>query len=399
MKVCPFLEFGVNFVVSTVKLYENNSYIKTFDATVLSCEEKDDKYLITLDKTAFFPEGGGQYADKGILADANVLDVQIKDNIIEHLTDKPLNIGDTVTGEIDWDTRFSRMQNHTGEHIVSGVIHNLYGYNNVGFHMNDRFITLDVDGPLNEKDIAKVELEVNKVIYANKKINVIYPTADELSNYDYRSKLDITENVRLVEIEEVDLCACCAPHVACTGEVGIAKIISFIPYKKGTRIEMVAGLLAFQDYSMLHNVNKQTMNLLCAKREETFSATQKIHKDLGDIKAENKKMSSELALLSMEKFSTGNVICAFIENGTYDELRFCSNSLIKENKYCCVFSKTENAGFIYVVASENKNIKDIVLFLNSAFNGRGGGKDFYAQGTVNATKEEIVNKLLERASI
>lgn len=399
MKVCPFLEFGVNFVVSTVKLYENNSYIKTFDATVLSCEEKDDKYLITLDKTAFFPEGGGQYADKGILADANVLDVQIKDNIIEHLTDKPLNIGDTVTGEIDWDTRFSRMQNHTGEHIVSGVIHNLYGYNNVGFHMNDRFITLDVDGPLNEQDIAKVELEVNKAIYQNKKINVIYPTADELSNYDYRSKLDITENVRLVEIEEVDLCACCAPHVAFTGEVGIIKIISFIPYKKGTRIEMVAGLLAFQDYSMLHNVNKQTMNLLCSKREETFSMTQKIHKDLGDIKAENKKMSSELALLKMEKISIGKGVCAFIENGTYDELRFCSNSLIKENEYCCVFSKTENAGFIYVVASENKNIKDIVLFLNSTFNGRGGGKDFYAQGTINATKEEIVNKLLERASL
>lgn len=399
MKVCPFLEFGVKFVVSTVKLYENDSYIKTFDAMVLSCEEKDDKYLITLDKTAFFPEGGGQYADKGSLSDANVLDVQIKDDIIYHLTDKPLNIGDTVTGEIDWDTRFSRMQNHTGEHIVSGVIHNLYGYNNVGFHMNDHFITLDVDGPLNEQDIARIELEVNKAIYQNKKINVIYPTADELSNYDYRSKLDITENVRLVEIEDTDLCACCAPHVAFTGEVGIIKILSFIPYKKGTRIEMVAGLLAFQDYSMLHNINKQTMNLLCTKREETFNATQKIHKDLGNIKAESKKMSSELALLKMEKISIGNGVCAFIENGTYDELRFCSNSLIKENEYCCVFSKTENAGFIYVVASENKNIKTIVLFLNSTFNGRGGGKDFYAQGTINATKEEIVNKLLERASL
>ena len=399
MKVCHFLEFGVKIVVPTVKLYENDSYIKTFDAMVLSCEEKDNKYLITLDKTAFFPEGGGQYADKGILADANVLDVQIKDGIIYHLTDKPLNMGDTITGEIDWDTRFSRMQNHTGEHIVSGVIHNLYGYNNVGFHLSDSVVTLDTDGPLNEQDIAKIELEVNKVIYANKKINVIYPNADELSNYDYRSKLDITENVRLVQIEDTDLCACCAPHVAFTGEVGIVKIISFIPYKKGTRIEMVAGLLALQDYSMLHNANKQTMNLLCTKREEIFSMVQKIHKDLGNIKAENKKMSSELALLKMEKTSIGNGVCAFIENGTYDELRFCSNSLIKENEYCCVFSKTENAGFIYVVASENKNIKDIVLFLNSTFNGRGGGKDFYAQGTINATKEEIVNKLLERASL
>lgn len=386
-------------MASTVKLYENNSYIKNFDAVVLSCEEKDGAYFVVLDQTAFFPEGGGQYADKGTIGEATVLDVQIKDEIITHKTDKPLKSGDTVTGKIDWDTRFSRMQNHTGEHIVSGVIHNLYGYNNVGFHLNDSVVTLDTDGPLNEQDIEKIELEVNKIIYANKKINVIYPTADELSAYDYRSKLDITENVRLVEIEDTDLCACCAPHVAYTGEVGIIKIISFIPYKKGTRIEMVAGLLAFQDYSMLHNANKQTMNLLCTKRDETFSMVQKIHKDLGDVKAENKKMSSELALLKMEKIPVNNGVCTFVENGTYDELRFCSNSLIKDNEYCCVFSKTENDSFIYVVASENKNIRDIVLFLNTAFNGRGGGKDFYAQGTVNATKEEIVNKLLERASI
>ena len=383
----------------TVKLYESNSYIKTFDAVVLSCEKVDNGFLIVLNQTAFFPEGGGQYADKGTIKDLNVLDVQINDDIVYHFTDKPLDIGETVTGEIDWDTRFSRMQNHTGEHIVSGVIHNIYGYNNVGFHLNDNVVTLDTDGPLNEQDIAKIELEVNKIIYANKKINVIYPTASELSNYNYRSKLDITENVRLVEIEDTDLCACCAPHVAYTGEVGIVKIISFIPYKKGTRIEMVAGLLAFQDYSMLHNANKQTMNLLCSKREETFSATQKIHKDLGDIKAENKKMSSELALLKIEKIAMGKGTCAFVENATYDELRFCSNSLIKENEYCCVFSETEKDSLIYVVASENKNIKDIVLFLNSTFNGRGGGKDFYAQGTVTATKEEIINKLLERASL
>ena len=386
-------------MASTVKLYENNSYIKFFDARVLSCEEKDGAYFIVLDQTAFFPEGGGQYADKGTLGEATVFDVQIKDDIITHKTDKPLKIGETVTCGIDWDTRFSRMQHHTGEHIVSGVIHNIFGYNNVGFHLNDNVVTLDTDGPLNEQDIAKIELEVNKVIYQNKKINVIYPSASELSNYDYRSKLDITENVRLVEIEGVDLCACCAPHVAQTGEVGIIKIISFIPYKKGTRIEMVAGLNAFNDYSMLHNQNKQAMNLLCTKREEIFDMTHKIHKDLGDIKAENKKMASELALLKMEKISIGNGVCAFVENATYDELRFCSNALIKENEYCCVFSKTEGDSFIYVVASENKNIKDIVLFLNSTFKGRGGGRDFYAQGAIVATKEEIVNKLLERASI
>ena len=386
-------------VTPTIKLYENDSYIKEFSAIVLSCEEKDGAYFVVLDKTAFFPEGGGQDADKGKIGEADVLDVQIKNDIIYHKVNKSFSENEKVTCILDWETRFSRMQNHTGEHIVSGVIHSLFGYNNVGFHMNDTLITLDVDGPLTEDDIRAVELKSNKAIYDNKSVKAIYPTAEELPDYDYRSKLDITEGVRLIEIEDTDLCACCAPHVAFAGEVGIVKIISFIPYKKGTRIEMVAGLLAFKDYSMLHNQNKKTMSLLCSKREETFSATQKIHKDLGDIKAENKKMSSELALLKMEKIAIGDGVCAFVENVTYDELRFCSNSMVKEYEYCCVFSKTENAGFIYVVASENKNIKDIVLFLNSTFNGRGGGKDFYAQGTINATKEEIVNKLLERASL
>ncbi len=379
-------------VEPTIKLYENYSYIKEFAATVVSCEEKNGSYYVVLDKTAFFPEGGGQSADTGTMGEANVLDVQVKDGIVYHKVDMQLKIGETVNCVIDWDTRFSRMQNHSAEHLVSGIIHNIYGYNNVGFHMNDRFITLDCDGPLDEEDMKKIEREANKAIYANKSINILFPTADEIANYEYRSKLDITENLRLVEIEDYDLCACCAPHVAKTGEIGIAKILSFIPYKKGTRIEMVAGLLAFNDYCNLHNSTKSIMNLLSAKRTETVEAVERIHNELNSVKYENKKLSAELALLQMEKHPINDGVCVFVNNASYDELRNCSNTLINDFTYCYAFSNADGDNFIYTLASKENNVREKVQTLNKAFNGKGGGRDFYAQGKISASsKEEILN--------
>ncbi len=379
----------------TEKLYESDAYIKKFSAEVLSCEADDGKFSITLDRTAFFAEGGGQKADKGKIDGANVLDVQIKDGIVYHITDAPLNVGENVTGEIDWETRFLRMQNHTGEHIVSGIIHNNFGYNNVGFHMGEKVITLDVDGPLSDEDIDFTEKEANKTVYRNKNIIIHYPNSKELEKLDYRSKLELTENVRIVEIEDTDFCACCAPHVAKTGEIGIIKIIGFIPYKKGTRIEMLAGSSALEDYKFLHNSNKAVMNLLSAKREEIFEAVLRTHTDLGDVKAQNKNIASKLALLQTEKYTADGVICAFTENATYDELRYCSNALIKENSgVCYVFSETEENNYIYVVASDKNDIQNEVKSLNSAFNGKGGGRNGYAQGKIIASKKDIIDKLI-----
>lgn len=377
----------------TIKLYENDSYIKNFTATVVSCEEKDGSFLVVLDKTAFFPEGGGQDADKGVINGIEVLDVQIKDNIIYHKLEKSLEIGSTVDCNIDWDTRFSRMQNHTGEHIVSGVIHRTFGYNNVGFHMNDTLVTFDVDGPLNDEQIKEVEFKANQAIYGNKSIKAIYPTAEELPSYDYRSKLDITEGVRLIEIEDTDLCACCAPHVARTGEVGIIKIVSYIPYKKGTRIEMLCGALALNDYMNLHNANKQVMNMLSAKRFETPVAVERIQTELGAARAENKKLSGELAMLKMEKHIKDNKVCVFIDDASYDELRNCSNVLIEEHEFCYLFSNTDENNYIYVVSSKENSVRDLVQNLNKTFNGKGGGRDTYAQGKIVATKEEILKYL------
>lgn len=378
----------------TIKLYENDSYIKEFSGTVVSCAETDGGFLVVLDKTAFFPEGGGQDADKGVINDMKVLDVQIKDDIIYHKLPKSLEIGATVECEIDWETRFSRMQNHTGEHIVSGVIHRTFGYNNVGFHMNDSLVTFDVDGPLTDDDIKLVEKKANEAIYANNSIKAIYPTPEELPDYDYRSKLDITEGVRLIEIENTDLCACCAPHVARTGEVGIIKIVSCIPYKKGARIEMICGALALNDYINLHNANKQIMNMLSVKRFETPVAVERIQTELSNARAESKKLSSELAMLKMEKHIKDNKVCVFIDGASYDELRNCSNALIEEHEYCYLFSNTDENNYIYVVSSKENSVRELVQELNKTFNGKGGGRDTYAQGKITATKEDIKTFLI-----
>lgn len=379
----------------TIKLYENDSYIKEFSATVISCDKTDGGFLVVLDKTAFFPEGGGQDADKGVIGGIEVLDVQIKDDIIYHKLEKAFEIGSTVDCKIDWDTRFSRMQNHTGEHIVSGIIHRTFGYNNVGFHMNDTLVTFDVDGPLTDDDIKLVEKKANEAIYANNSIKAIYPTPEELPDYDYRSKLDITEGVRLIEIENTDLCACCAPHVARTGEVGIIKITSYIPYKKGTRIEMLCGALALNDYINLHNANKQIMNMLSAKRFETPVSVERIQMELTNARAESRKLSSELAMLKMEKHIKDNKVCVFIDGASYDELRNCSNALIEEHEYCYLFANTDESNYIYVVSSKEQNVRELVGELNKTFNGKGGGRDTYAQGKIVGTKEEIL-KFIEK---
>ena len=384
----------LKMILPTIKLYENDSYIKEFSATVISCDKTDGGFLVVLDKTAFFPEGGGQDADKGEINGIEVLDVQIKNDIIYHKLEKAFEIGSTVDCKIDWETRFSRMQNHTGEHIVSGVIHRTFGYNNVGFHMNDSLVTFDVDGPLTDEDIKLVEKKANEAIYANNSIKAIYPTPEELPDYDYRSKLDITEGVRLIEIENTDLCACCAPHVARTGEVGIIKIVSCIPYKKGARIEMLCGALALNDYMNLHNANKQIMNMLSAKRFETPDAVERIQNELGAARAENKKLSGELAMLKMEKHIRDNKVCVFIDGASYDELRNCSNTLIEEYEFCYLFSNTDENNYIYVVSSKDNSVRDLVLELNKTFNGKGGGRDTYAQGKITATKEDIKTFLI-----
>ncbi len=381
----------------TEKLYEQDSYCREFKATVISCEQKDDFYNIILDKTAFFPEGGGQAADLGAINDIEVLDVQIKDGEIFHKLKLPLTVGQEVTCKIDWELRFSRMQSHAGEHIVSGVINSLFGYSNVGFHMGESIMAVDFSGTLSAEDIAKVELMSNKAIYANADIKAEYPSEEELKEISYRSKTEHKEGTRLVTIGDVDCCACCAPHPAKTGEIGLIKIINFYPHKQGTRIEMLAGINAFNDYAALNDSNKSIMGMLSAPRQGVKEAVLKQNELLGAVRSENQKLSRELALCKLNPTKIGNSVYSITEGLSFDDLRFCANKLTEDGvEVCVLLSLSEEMSYNYVVNSKTTDIRDIAATLNSAFNGKGGGKPDYVQGKLSQANCEELKKTVEK---
>ncbi len=195
----------------TEKLFYRDGYMREFDAHVISCEKTDGGYQVVLDRTGFFPEGGGQYADQGWLADAEVLDVQEKDGVIYHKVDAPLLEGGTVHGRLDWDVRFERMQQHTGEHIISGIVHGRFGYENVGFHLGSDYCTMDFNGSITREELKEIELEANKAVFRNLAVEVTYPSGEELAGMEYRSKIEIEGQVRIVTVPGYDVCACCAP--------------------------------------------------------------------------------------------------------------------------------------------------------------------------------------------
>ena len=213
----------------TERLYYSDSHLYKFTAKVTSCEAKGGGYCVTLDRSAFFPEGGGQRGDAGYIGGVRVIDTQEAAGEVFHIAEAPLAVGESFDCELCWDTRFSRMQSHSGEHVVSGIVHNLYGFDNVGFHMGADGMIVDFSGFLSDDEIRDIELRANRVIWDNRRVTASFPEPDELKNIEYRSKLELTENVRIVEIEGVDLCACCAPHVSFTGEIGLIRILESIP--------------------------------------------------------------------------------------------------------------------------------------------------------------------------
>ncbi|HEX3040209.1 MAG TPA: alanyl-tRNA editing protein, partial [Caproiciproducens sp.] len=254
--------------METEKLFYEDSYLRTFTAKVLECSKQDEHYAVVLNRTAFFPEGGGQPADIGVLNTVNVLDVQEHEGKIVHTTDRPLPVGMSVTGGINWPHRFDLMQQHSGEHIVSGIVHRLFGLENVGFHMGAKAVTVDFNGEISEDGLVLVESLSNTAIYRNLPIFAEYPSPEKLDSLEYRCKKELSGKIRIVTVPEYDVCACCGTHVARTGEVGAIKLLSSQRYKGGTRVTLMIGGRALADY----NEKAQSVNavsvLLSAKPEE-----------------------------------------------------------------------------------------------------------------------------------
>ena len=266
-------------MTETKRLYYEDVYKKEFTAKVLECREAKKGFHIILDESAFYPEGGGQPSDTGYLNDVKVKEVHEKEGELLHYTDQPMEAGTEVQGRIDWARRFDLMQQHSGEHMVSGLIHEAYGYDNVGFHMGSDTITIDLNGPLDEVQLAEIERKTNQKIWEDTQIKIIYPTAEELEKIDYRSKKELTGQVRIVEFPGVDICACCGTHVTHTGEIGMVKLLSVEKFREGVRIEMICGKRVLDYLNMVNDQNHQISVKLSAKMDKTAQAVERLQEE------------------------------------------------------------------------------------------------------------------------
>ena len=385
--------------MQTEKLYENNAYLRRFSATVLSCEPLADKkkrsdgaeYAVILDKTAFFPEGGGQTADTGNLGNAVVSDVQEKEGEILHYVDVPLPVGAEIAAELNWEERFRKMQNHTGEHLISGIVHSQFGYDNVGFHLGTDGVTVDFSGVLTESELEFVEYIANRVVGENVPVTVSYPTPEECAAMEYRSKLELTEGVRIVTIEGWDVCACCAPHVSQTGAVGGIKILSCENWKGGVRIRMLCGLDARDDYQKRLDNTVRISNMLSCKQLESADAVARLMKQSQTEREESARLRR--ALLDMKtaalQKTDGNLVI-FEDLLDNNSLRNLVNAGVPlAGGVCAAFQGSDADGYRYIIGSANVKLRAWAKEFNAALNGRGGGSEEMIQGTVNAPESEI----------
>ena len=374
----------------TEKLYYSDGHLSRFTARVTSCEKEDGTWAVKLDRSAFFPGGGGQEADEGVLSDMKLLGLREEGEDIVHLTPAPLEPGALVEGRIDWPLRFSRMQGHSGEHILSGTVHRLFGYDNVGFHMGEEAITIDFSGELSREDLSRAELEANRAIWRDVPVRTLLPTPGELAAMDYRSKKELTGQVRIVEIEGVDLCACCAPHVSHSGEVGLLKIIDSMRHRGGTRLTLLCGEAALLDYEALHENNAAVSAALSAKRLETGGAIARVMAEQEERRAEFTKLKRELLQLKAAALRpTEGSICIFesdIDMITLRELVNAGSELA--GKVCAGFAGTDG-DYKYIIGSRTVPLRARAKEINAAINGRGGGSDAMIQGTSRARREDI----------
>lgn len=378
------------------KLYYDSAYIRTFEAKVLSCAEGKKGYEVVLDQTAFFPEGGGQPYDTGILGGVPVTAVHEKNGEIIHYTDAPLTVGETVTGEIDWERRFRNMQGHSGEHLVSGLIHAKYGYDNVGFHMGSEEITIDLNGLLEWEDLLEIEKKANRIIWENREVYAGFPSAEELEKIDYRSKKELSGEIRIVRIPGGDTCACCGTHVKTTGEIGLVKFLSMIHYKGGVRISLLCGEKAVMDYEKKRDELQKISVLLSAKAGKTADAVDKMKNELMMTQAKLSEMSRKLMKIEADQLKDGNDKICWLRDG-YDmtELRHFVNFALEEKrgKIVLALSESVNGGFSYVLGSQSEDMRALSKELNGELSGRGGGSSQMAQGTFFAKKEELLSNL------
>ncbi len=376
--------------MQTRKLYYEDSHLRTFSAMVVSCEKNEKDYEVILDATAFYPEGGGQAADTGTLNGIRVKDTRERGETVVHLCEEALEPGAVVEGVIDYAARFHRMQQHSGEHIVSGIINRRYGYHNVGFHMGSDIITIDFDGIIPVEDLASLEAEANSAVWQNIPVKCWYPSEEELPSVFYRTKRALPWPVRIVEIPGFDSCACCGTHVQATGEIGLIKLFSVMGFRGGTRMEMSCGASALKLLNNAYEQNRQVSQAFSAKIEETGAAARRMNEVEAQLKYRIVGLEKRIfGRIAAECAGKGDVV-QFEENLDNVAVRDLADAMADTcGGTAAVFSGSDEGGYAFCLVTRSGDLRQLGKEMTKALNGRGGGKPNFQQGRVQATKAEI----------
>ena len=377
--------------METKKLYYEDPNLTEFTARVLSCTQTDQGYAVILDQTAFYPEGGGQACDIGTLGGVTVTDVQERSGDIIHYCTGALNCGQKVTGKINWERRFDLMQQHTGEHILSGIIHRYFGYQNVGFHVGEQVMEVDFDGPIDAQMLSRIEREANEAVWQDIPVKCWYPSQEQLPQVFYRTKRALPWPVRIVQVPGYDSCACCGIHVTTTGQVGLIKILSCVKFHQGVRLEMVCGGRALDMVCKIFQQNKQVSQAFSAHMLETGEAARRMNEQLAAEKFRCAGLEKQL-LDGIARSYAGqeNVLhfepdlsSAVIRDLTDQIAGYCTG-------YAVVYSGSDEAGFnLCIVSPRLQNARELGQQAAAALNGRGGGKPTCFQGKFQTTKDQI----------
>ena len=373
------------------KLYYENCMLREFTATVTGCESCEKGWRVTLDATAFYPEGGGQACDLGMLDGVAVTDVREEGEEIIHLCSAPLEVGKTVTGIIDWQRRFDLMQQHTGEHILSGLINGKFGWHNVGFHVGKDMMEVDFDGPISPEDVQWLEEQANRAIWEDLPIRCFVPDEEALEKTVYRSKRRLPWPVRIVQVPGIDSCACCGVHTATTGQVGLIKILSCTKFHSGVRLEMVCGGRAYRYTAEVFEQNRQISPLLSAKPLETAQAVAKLSQALGEEKLRSANLQKQVFDSIAESYVNQENVVHFERKLSGGDLRLLTEKITgKCRGFAAVFAG-EDGAYSYCLGCPGGDLRQLGKDLNQTLNGRGGGKPDFQQGSVTADRQAILD--------
>ena len=375
--------------MTTEKLWEGDAYLRAFTATVCACTPAKRGWEVVLDRTAFYPEGGGQPGDTGMLGGVAVTDTHTSDGAVVHLCQAPLPVGAAVEGEIDWARRFDHMQQHSGEHIVSGLICAAKGCSNVGFHMGADVVTIDFNAEIAWDDLLEIERRANEYIYEDHPIDINFYRGAALEAVEYRSKKPLDGDVRIVAFPGADCCACCGTHVARSGQVGIVKFLSCQKFREGVRIELLCGARAYRYLAGTWEQNLHIAQALSAKPLESAAAVERLESELGTLKQRAARLEGQVFSQVAARLAGEGDVLLFEEDLSPDSVRrLCDAVMNVCGGRCAVFAGADGA-WKYAIGQPEGDLRELVKSLNAALHGRGGGKPFFAQGSAVCTRAEI----------